>query len=147
METRSDHHAVLERWLDMVRSGDMSEIASVWSPEFVIHGSLGDASGYDRVAEAFGRFRTAFPDLQLHVVHMFGQGDRLAGFYRLTATHSAPFLGIEATRRPLAFNASAVYRFAEGRLVEAWAMDDVLAILNQLGVLPFETRGEEDRDA
>jgi predicted ester cyclase len=136
-DTTSANRATLERWIGMVTAGDLTDVASVWSPDLVLHTGSGEIRGYEEIDAAFAQFATAFPLAQLEVVHLFEEGDRLAGFYHVTATHSGAFLGIEPTGKRVGFNSSAAYRFADGLIAEAWGMDDVIAILDQLGVLPL----------
>jgi C-1 hydroxylase len=88
------------------------------------------------MARDFAPFLTAFPHAHLEVVHLFGEGDRLFGWYHVTATHTGPFFDIEPSGQRLEFGAGAVYRFEDAVIVEAWAMDDVLSIIVELGVLP-----------
>ena len=57
---------------------------------------------------------------------------------RLTArgTHRGDLPGIPATGNEMCMTATVIHRIANGRLVEKWSDKDVLAMLQQLNVIP-----------
>jgi len=105
------------------------------APEVKWHGgTLGTVEGLDNVAGVVGGFIAALPDLTATEQGMAAEGDTVAVRYVVEATHKGDLLGIPATGRPVRWDAIDVYRVSNGKIVEEWAGDDMLAVLIGLGV-------------
>ena len=97
-------------------------------------GTLGTAEGLDNVAALVRGFIDALPDLTATEHDIIAEGDTVAVRYVVEATHKGDLLGIPATGRRVRWDALDVYRVSNGKIVEEWAGDDMLAILANLGV-------------
>jgi len=97
-------------------------------------GTLGTAEGLDNVAALVRGFIDALPDLTATEQDIVAEGDTVAVRYIVEATHKRDLLGILATGRRVRWDALDVYRVSDGKIVEEWAGDDLLAILANLGV-------------
>jgi len=97
-------------------------------------GTLGTAEGLDNVAALVEGFIEALPDLTASEQDIVAEGDTVAVRYIVEATHKGDLLGIPATGRRVRWDAVDVYRVSDGKIVEEWAGDDLLAILANLGV-------------
>jgi predicted ester cyclase len=97
-------------------------------------GTLGTAEGLDNVAALVRGFIEALPDLTATEQDIVAEGDTVAVRYIVEATHKGNLLGIPATGRRVRWEALDVYRASNGKIVEEWAGDDMLAILANLGV-------------
>lgn len=81
-------------------------------------------------------FRAAFPDRHSkgHFVRIADGPLALTGG-RLYATHSAPYLGVEATNRTVHIDVMDFYHFDEdGLILENWLPIDMLSLAHQLGL-------------
>ena len=97
-------------------------------------GTLGTAEGVDNVAALVSGFIAALPDLTATEKDIVAEGDTVAVRYVVEATHQGNLLGIPATGRRVRWEAVDVYRVSNGKIVEEWAADDMLAILVSLDV-------------
>jgi predicted ester cyclase len=79
-------------------------------------------------------FIEALPDLTATEQDIVAEWDTVAVRYVVEATHKGDLLGIPATGRRVRWDALDVYRVSNGKIVEEWAGDDMLAILANLGV-------------
>lgn len=52
------------------------------------------------------------------------------------ATHRGEIFGLPATGKPVTVTGSDIVRWSDGKAVEVWHIEDVLGILQQLGVAP-----------
>ena len=87
--------------------------------------------------EAFTEFRAGFPDWQEELVELVAEGDHIAGRFTCSGTHLGPFMGQAATgKRMEGINEVILFRVREGRLTEAWALEDTWTRMEQLGLLP-----------
>ena len=97
-------------------------------------GTLGTAEGLDNVAALVSGFIAALPDLTATEKDIVAEGDTVAVRYVVEATHKGNLLGIPPTGRRVRWEAVDVYRLSNGKIVEEWAADDMLAILVSLDV-------------
>jgi predicted ester cyclase len=58
---------------------------------------------------------------------MVAEGDTVAVRYIVEATHKGDLPGIPVTGRRVRWDALDVYRVSDGKIVEEWAGDDLLA--------------------
>jgi predicted ester cyclase len=77
--------------------------------------------------------RTAFPDLRAEATLIACDGDMVAVHATATGTHCGFFQGVPPTARRWSSSFTAVYRIADGRIVDFWENWDLLGILEQLG--------------
>ena len=78
----------------------------------------------------------AFPDLNFQVEDMIADGDKVVTRYITRGTQQGPFGPIPPTRKRVAVSGIVVTRIADGKIVEQWGLDDRLAMLQQLGLIP-----------
>ncbi|MGI8975211.1 MAG: ester cyclase [Thermomicrobiales bacterium] len=69
------------------------------------------------------------------VDHMVADDDNVAFAYTLTGTHQGPFMGHEATGKPISIRGMQISRFENGKMVERWGMSDQMGILQQIGAV------------
>jgi hypothetical protein len=80
--------------------------------------------------------RRAFPDLRYDIEDTIARGDKLMVRSILRGTHRGDYRGVAPTGREVAVATIAVFRFADGRIREAWQLTDVHGLLQQLGAAP-----------
>jgi steroid delta-isomerase-like uncharacterized protein len=114
--------------------GDFGPAEKYIDPEVVDH--FDNSKGIDAFKGVILGFRSAFPDIQLTVHHEIAEDDLVVHHWTMTGTHQGAFQGIPATGKSLTWTGITIVRMADGKIVERWANVDVLAILQQLGVVP-----------
>ncbi|HEX8741988.1 MAG TPA: ester cyclase [Thermoleophilaceae bacterium] len=122
----SDPRAVVERLIaDVVNAGRVELIDELFSAELAA-----------TAREWFGSFRSSFPDLQMKIVEVVVEGDRVVGRFTCSATHTGEWRGHPPTGRRFEDVAEVYFfRVADGRIVEGWGLEDTLSRLEQLGLL------------
>lgn len=78
-------------------------------------------------------FRSAFPDMQDHVVEQFADGDTVVSRVRCVGTQIGPFRGLPATGRRADFTAVGIDRFEGDLIVSRSAWFDIADLMRQLG--------------
>jgi steroid delta-isomerase-like uncharacterized protein len=78
-------------------------------------------------------WRSAFPDLRFSVEELIEEADLVAARVTHTGTQRGHMRGHPATGRRMEIDAMYFFRFAYGRLVEVWEVDDEYAMWEQLG--------------
>ena len=86
-------------------------------------------------ADHLQQFFTSFPDVQVTVLDLFGEGDKVVGRLRINGTNKGPFAGQPPTGKKVQFHSFRIYRIADNKIVESWAMQDRLGLMEQLGFI------------
>ena len=73
-----------------------------------------------------------FPDLHRTIDDLVAEGDKVVVRQTIRGTHRGEYLGVPPTGKPVTFTAVAIFRLADGRIVESWILRDDLSILQQL---------------
>ena len=80
-------------------------------------------------------FRASFPDVNMELVELIAEGDKVVGRFTCSATHLGEWLGQAPTgRRFERVDEVWILRFREGRIVHVWSLEDTLDRLRQLGL-------------
>ena len=90
----------------------------------------------DGMRQFTNTLRGAFPDIRFEVEHMIAEGDKVLARWRLSGTHSAPFLGIPATGARVNDHGNDIFHFRNGQIKEVWVNEDSLHLMRQLGAIP-----------
>ena len=78
--------------------------------------------------------RTAqiFPDMQVEILDMIEEHEKIAVRVCFTGTHSAGFCGVPATGREISFEALEIFRMENGKIAESWGCWPDMQILERL---------------
>lgn len=93
----------------------------------------GEKFGPDRFKQFFTVVRTALPDLQFVIEDIFGEGDQVAVRFVERGTHKGTWIGLPPTGSTMSIPGIAIFRVANGQIVEQWLHNDLRAALRQLG--------------
>ncbi len=78
----------------------------------------------------------AFPDFQFMIEDQIAEGDKVVTRWTCRGTHQGQFQGILPTGKQMTMSGIAIFRIANGKLIEGWTNEDVLGMLQQLGAVP-----------
>jgi predicted ester cyclase len=80
-------------------------------------------------------FRASFPDVHMEIVELIAEGDKVVGRFTCSATHLGQWLGQAPTgRRFERVDEVGIFRLRDGRIADAWSLEDTLGRLRQLGL-------------
>ena len=134
MDNRQRNLDQQERWGAAVTSGDLDALDDILATDFVDHDPGEYAPTREGVKHFFRDFRSAFPDLDIHVEQMHATDDWVTFRYTASGTHRGEFKGHAPTGRSFRAPAVQMGRWEDGRCVERWGVTNELAILEQLGL-------------
>jgi predicted SnoaL-like aldol condensation-catalyzing enzyme len=122
----SEANKTVVRWLvdEVLNGGHLELIDELYAPE---------------LAPAARRwitpFRVRFPDVQMEIVELIAEGDKVVGRFTCSATHLRQWLGHAPTgRRFERVDEVSIFRFRDGKIVQVWSLEDTLRRLRQLGL-------------
>jgi steroid delta-isomerase-like uncharacterized protein len=133
-----DNKALIRRFNEEVfNKRNLAAVDEFITPDQVDH-SL--PPGLPRTREgtrqAIGMTLTAFPDLNLKVEEMIAEGDKVVTKYTTCGTQRGAFGSLPPTGKRVAVSGIVIARIEDGKIAEQWGLDDRLAMLQQLGVIP-----------
>ncbi|GAA0795117.1 ester cyclase [Spirilliplanes yamanashiensis] len=118
-------------------------VADVWNAgaegsvlELVAPGCPGLQGAGPEAVLAFHRDRRAsFPDLRYKIIEVVAAEGSAAVRWRAAGTQAGPFGPVPATGRTVSFSGATFLRFdADGRIADAWSVNELFQVLQQLGV-------------
>lgn len=95
-----------------------------------------DAAGPELVKQIARFYRSAFPDLQIAIEDLIAEEDRVAARVTISGTHQGEMMGIPPTGKRVQVSSIDIIRFEDGKAAEHWGETDVMAMMQQLGVVP-----------
>lgn len=94
---------------------------------------VGKTGALDHFKNGLVALRKAFPDYTHTIEHIVAKDDWVAGRWEASMTHEGKFMGFEPTGRTFNVVEAGMLRFEEGRMIEAWLLNDELAFAHGLG--------------
>jgi predicted ester cyclase len=133
--------ATVRRLIEEVQNRhDLARIDAFFAPNFINHLEAPDLSSElnaaERAKSVFRQLFTAFPDLHVTIHDQVAEGDRVVTHKSFHGTHQGPFMGVAPTGRQIEFAVIDILRLENDKVVEHWAVQDRLALMQQLGMLP-----------
>jgi predicted ester cyclase len=77
-----------------------------------------------------------FPNIQQTIEDTIAEGDKVVYRTTLQGTQTGEFLGIPPTGKSTKINDFTLLRIANGKIVEWWYECNLLAVMQQLGLMP-----------
>jgi steroid delta-isomerase-like uncharacterized protein len=115
--------------------GNLNDIAELFSPDIVIHDPDKELRGLEQVKQGIMHLRAAFPDLHYTAEDMIAEEDKVMIRFTGRGTHRGEFRGVPPTDKDMTYTGIMLLRFVDRKVVDYWAVSDVLGIFRQLGVI------------
>jgi predicted ester cyclase len=127
------HKALVRRYLEEVlTAGRFALLDELFSPEFVDRtpGAPADVRGPEAIRQSQRRARQLFEDIRYTVDDLVAEGDRVAARYTVRATRKPT---AEDSGKPIEVIGITLFRIADGKIQEAWIVNDQIELFRQLG--------------
>lgn len=121
--TVEDNKALIRRYVEEVYNAHNLDIIDDFARDV--------EDGVDHLRQFFN----AFPDSRTTVLDLIAEGDKVMARLKVEGTHEGPFAGQPATGKAIEFLSFRIYRIEDGKIVETWAMQDRLGLMEQLGLV------------
>jgi len=123
----------------VINNGDYSVLGDFIQPNYIYRTPDQELHGPEALKDLFIAYRTAFPDLNIKIDDLVVADDKAVISFTLTGTHEGDLMGITATGKQVKVHGMLLSRFEDGKIVEEWEILDMLAMLQQLGVVSLPT--------
>jgi predicted ester cyclase len=121
---------------DIWGKGDFEAEQELIATNVVDHNPLpGLAPGLEGHHQALTMFRSAF-DGQMILEDVIAEGDKVVDRWTFHGTHRGEFFGIPPTGKQVTLTGMDINRIENGQIVAFWHQEDILGLMQQLGVVP-----------
>ncbi len=132
-----ENKALARRSWEIVNQRNPDLIEEFYPPDFVWHEPDRDVQGYEQAKQFVSSFFAAFPDLNITVDDVIGEGDQVVSRYTIRGTHQGETEEYgPPTGRQMELEGITIHRFEDGKIVEQLERYDNLSVLQQLGLAP-----------
>jgi steroid delta-isomerase-like uncharacterized protein len=132
-----ENKAVVRRFLEECwNAGKLDVVDEIVAAEYVNRTEPDQPPGPEAVKHLISTFRGAFPDVDNVIEDLVAEGDKVAVRVTIHGTHKGELFGIPPTEKRVKITGMAIYRLADGKLVEHWVTRDHLGLLQQLEIIP-----------
>src|SRR5262245_35964677 len=131
--------ALARRWREELWGrGNLGVADEIIADDYLRHdpGDPFPARGPADVKRIVTMLRSMLPDLTIHIEAMVAEVYLVVRLYTATANVTVGYMGLPPTGKVIRTEAMQMFRFANGKIVESWAVRDDLGTLRQLGHLP-----------
>jgi steroid delta-isomerase-like uncharacterized protein len=141
-KSAEENKTIVHRAEELWNTGNLDIADEVYATDFVNHDpSAPDVRDLETYKGFIAATRTGFPDFHVTMEDMIAEGDKVASRWTARGTHQGELIGIPPTGKQATWTGMTIYRFAGGKIVEAWWSKDMLSLLIQLGVVPPPGQG------
>ncbi|MGI8691165.1 MAG: ester cyclase [Thermomicrobiales bacterium] len=113
--------AIIRQWIETgLDTGEVDRVEMFFSPTYVCPGVQGIAA----LKRALRTMRNAFPDLHVRIEELIAEQDTVVARLAYSGTHRGTFMQRQPTGKTLNWTGVAIYRIADGMIIEEWAIWD-----------------------
>ena len=137
-ELSAEEGLVRRYFHEVLDQGKVQLIEDLFHPQCVMHRPGGTVVGIDSVRGVAERTKQTFARFETQIHDIFGSGDRLV----VRLSHCGLGGGMwrsrignfDVTGKTVTWNAMAIFRFENRRIIEEWVNRDELAMILQFGL-------------
>lgn len=135
-EQKKEH---LRRYFaEIVTKGNLAAIPDFVAPNIIFRGPYTSEPihGIKGFTELIAMLQAAFDDFQITVDEMVVEGDTVATRWAASGVHRGEFMGTGPSGEPFRFTGTSFYRVVDGKIVEAWSLNNSVEVIRQLSPPP-----------
>jgi len=135
-EVEEQNKIMIRQFYNALDGQDYEKIDAFISDDIILHyAGFPEPIKREGIIEFVRYYYTAFPDNTHNVEEFIAKGDKVIALVHQRATHKGEYEGIPPTGIQVDYYASDIWRVAEGKIVEAWVVEDNLSLMMQLGMV------------
>ena len=128
---------------DEIDKQNFETAIAMFGPDAKIYGSGGfEPAKPEDLRPMFPVWYTAFPDYIHNIQDVIAKGDKVVVKTTYTGTHEGDFYGAPPTGNTFKYLGIHILTIKEGKIVEAWVLEDMLYLWHQLGMELKPKEGE-----
>ena len=132
-----ENKTIVRKYREAHNQNKLDALDAIVAQDVISHAALpGLPPGLAGGKMAHQIFLGSFSDLQTTTEDLIAEGDKVVERYLTRGTHTGDFMGALPTGKTFAAETMVIYRLANGKIVETWGLNDVQAVMMQLGLMP-----------
>lgn len=132
-----ENKAVVRKYRTAHNQNKLDALDAIVAQDLISHSALpGLPPGLAGGKMAHQGFLAAFPDTQTTTEDLIAEGDKVVERYTARGTHKGDFMGAPPTGKKFSVESIVIFRFANGKIVEMWGLNDATGLMVQLGLMP-----------
>ena len=137
---QEQNKAVAKRAVEELLSKGHFELADqLYARDFVNHGVRHDVTLEEDQAALKG-WHQAFSDVVVEPRKLIAEGDLVTVYWIARGTNTGTGNGLPTTGKKVELGGITIWRIVDGKIKEEWSAFDQLSMMQQLGLLPSETK-------
>ena len=138
MTTAEQNKALVRRFYEEIDKGNIGILDELLAEDYIDHNPPPFPNlppGREGVKQSFRMFQQATPGYH-RIEDQIAEGDKVVTRLTSFGKHEGDLPGAPRTGNEMKMTSITIHRIANGKLVEKWAEKDMLALLQQIGVMP-----------
>jgi steroid delta-isomerase-like uncharacterized protein len=134
-----DNKTLAQRvFTEFLNEGQLEVADEIVAPHFLLHSPARPEpfEGPHGVKQFVTDLRRGFPDLNITIEQVIGEGEFVSIRSRVAGTHLGTYRGIPPTGRRIGQSQLHMFHVVDGQINETWQELDGLGIMQQLGIFP-----------
>jgi C-1 hydroxylase len=131
---------IVRRMIEAYNKHNLDWFDDFIAPDYFDHSNQVGSEG---VKQLFIMGFKGFPDWHEAIDDIIAEGDKVWLNLTYTGTHTGDFFGLPYTGNKVTMRAVAIYRIANGKLVEGWFINDGLDMFKQIGAIEYTEKGKK----
>ena len=134
-----ENKAVIRRFITAFEKHDLDAVWVNFDSQcrFPVLTRFGIEPTFENYRHFITSFIEALPDVHHTIEEMVAEEERVWVHYTIRGTHEGLLRNVPATHKQISYSLIAMYRVANGKIVEADFQSDDLSLLRQLDALPL----------
>lgn len=137
-----ENKAIVRRLIGAINGRNLALLDDLIAQDFFYHAQPHQIQGLDAVRQVIEDEVKGFPDLHVTIEDIIAEGDKVWVHLEQTGTHTGEFLGLAPTGKKMKYASVAIWRIANGKIVEGWGVYDYLDYYKELGFIKHTEEGK-----
>jgi steroid delta-isomerase-like uncharacterized protein len=135
---------IVLRFYEEIDKQNFDTVLAMFAPDAQIYvpGGFEAAKPEERIP-MLPQWFTSFPDYAHHIHDVIAEGDKVAVRMTFTGTHEGEFRGAPPTGNFFKYLGIHMHTLKDGKIVELWVVEDLLYLMQQLGMELKPKEGEQ----
>jgi steroid delta-isomerase-like uncharacterized protein len=135
MSAEENKHIVRRFVEEVLNKGDVDASGDYMAEDVVeLVPFPGQGPGLPGLKDVLREMRMAFPDMHWTIEEQIAEADKVLTRFTWTGTHSAAFLGVPATGKPVTVWGMVIDRLENGKVKETRILMDAPGMMKQMGL-------------
>jgi len=134
-----ENKAIVRRYQAAYDNNNLDDLDAVIAVEMISHAAAYDDAPTGLEGAKFGHRQnlSIFPEFRQTIDLLIAEGDKVVMRFTASGTFTGePLMGVPPTGRRFEITGISIYRIAGGKIVEHWAIEDEIGIMQQIGLMP-----------